>query len=87
MNHLAATTTNRTVINQVFNTDVGERTDPKQFTTLLKKHLSRFDPAIANVPILHGPERKGDIPHSLASIEKARTALGFEPQFKSEKGL
>lgn len=87
MNHLAATTTNPAAINQVFNTAVGDRTDLNQLTTLLKKYLSCFDPAIANVPILHGPDRKGDIPHSLASIEKARTALGYEPQFKFEKGL
>ena len=43
--------------------------------------------AINDVPILHGPNRKGDIPHSLASIEKARKALGYEPKFKFEKGL
>lgn len=87
MNHLAAITTNPTAINQVFNTAVGDRTDLNQLTTLLKKLLSRFDPAIRDVTILHGPERKGDIPHSLASIEKARKALGYEPQFKFETGL
>lgn len=87
MNHLAATTTNPAAINQVFNTAVGDRTDLNQLTTLLKKYLSRFDPAISDVTILHGPDRKGDIPHSLASIEKARKALGYEPRFKFEKGL
>ena len=78
---------NPTAINQIFNTAVGERTGLNQLTTLLKKYLSHFDPAISEVPILHGPNRKGDIPHSLASIEKAKRALGYNPEFNFEKGL
>jgi UDP-N-acetylglucosamine 4-epimerase len=87
MNHLAATTTNPAAVNQIFNTAVGERNDLNQLTVLLKKYLAHFDPAIADVPILHGPNRTGDIPHSLASIEKAKTMLGYSPQFNFEKGL
>ena len=87
MNHLAATTTNPAALNQVFNTAVGERNDLNQLTSLLKKYLSHFDPGIADIPILHGPTRKGDIPHSLASIEKAKNILGYHPQFNFEKGL
>lgn len=87
MNHLAATTHNPAAINQIFNTAVGERNDLNQLTTLLKKYLTQLDPKIAEVPILHGPNRKGDIPHSLASIEKAKAMLGYNPQFNFEKGL
>jgi UDP-N-acetylglucosamine/UDP-N-acetylgalactosamine 4-epimerase len=87
MNHLASTSTNPLGINEVFNTAVGERNDLNQLAALLKKYLSGFDPEIQNIPVLHGPNRKGDIPHSLASIEKARNILGYCPEFNFEKGL
>ena len=45
----------------------------------LKEFLSEFDPIIANVKILHGPNRQGDIPHSLACIEKAKRQLPQHP--------
>jgi len=54
---------------------------------LLKKYLAVYDPAIAEVPILHGPNRIGDIPHSLAAITKAQTLLGYDPEFNLEQGL
>ncbi|MDP1620919.1 MAG: SDR family oxidoreductase [Bacteroidales bacterium] len=87
MNHLAATTTNPEAINQVFNTAAGERNDLNQMASLLVKYLSAFDPEIRNVPVTHGPDRKGDIPHSLASIEKAARILGYQPEYDFEKGL
>jgi len=87
MNHLAATTDNPKAIGEVFNTAVGDRTDLNQLTSLLKTYLSRYDKAIANVEIQHGPTRAGDIPHSLASIEKAKTLLNYQPTHTLEKGL
>ena len=87
MNHLAATTENEKAIGQVFNTAVGDRTNLLELTQLLKKYLSEFDPKIANVEIVHGPNRAGDIPHSLASVEKARELLGYEPTYRIEEGL
>ena len=87
MNHLAATTTNPEAINQVFNTAVGERNDLNQLANYLKKYLSEYDPEIAKVEILHGPERKGDIPHSHATITKAQSMLGYDPVFNLEQGL
>ena len=49
--------------------------------------MSEFDPKIAEVEIVHGPNRAGDIPHSLASIEKAKKLLGYSPKYKIEGGL
>lgn len=87
MNHLAATSSNTEAIGQVFNTAVGDRTTLLEMTEILKKYLAIYDKEIAAVPIEFGPNRKGDIPHSQASIEKARTILGYSPIYNLEKGL
>ena len=87
MNLLALTTENKEALNQVYNTAVGDRTNLKELTQLLKKYLSEYDPEIANVEVKHGPNRAGDIPHSLASVDKAKELLGYEPQYKIEAGL
>ncbi|CAM3388200.1 SDR family oxidoreductase [Aequorivita lipolytica] len=87
MNLLAITTENEAALNQVYNTAVGDRTTLVQLTELLKKHLSTFDPAIAEVEIKHGPNRKGDIPHSLASVEKAERLLCYTPSHNIDKGI
>lgn len=87
MNLLALTTENEDAVNQVYNTAVGDRTNLLELTTLLKEYLSKYDPEIAKVEIKHGPNRAGDIPHSLASVEKAETLLGYNPRFKVKDGL
>jgi len=87
MNHLAITTENEQALNQVYNTAVGDRTTLLELTQLLKKHLSHYDPKIAEVEIVHGPNRKGDIPHSLASVDKAKELLGYEPSHRIEEGI
>ncbi len=87
MNHLAATTSNPEAIGSVFNTAVGERANLLEMTTLLKGYLKEFNPKIGDVEIIHGPDRLGDIPHSLASIEKARKILGYEPSHNLKAGL
>jgi UDP-N-acetylglucosamine 4-epimerase len=87
MNHLAATTSNPQAIGEVFNTAVGDRTTLLQLVELLKSNLSKFDAIIADVAIEFGPQRPGDIPHSLASVEKAKNLLGYEPTHRLEEGL
>lgn len=87
MNMLAMTTTNPEAVNQVYNTAYGERTTLNQLVGYLKEYLSEFDPEIANVEILHGPNRLGDIPHSLACIDKAKSMLGYDPKYNMRDGL
>lgn len=87
MNERALASTNEKAIGEVFNTAVGDRTDLNQLLNLLKKYLSLHDQKIANIEIIHGPVRKGDVPHSLASIDKAKNILGYEPSHNLEKGL
>ena len=87
MNILAMKTDNPEAVNSVYNTAFGDRTTLNQLTGYLKEFLSEFDPLIAQVEILHGPNRTGDIPHSLASIDKARRLLHYNPQFNLQDGL
>lgn len=87
MNLLALTTTNPDAVNQIYNTAFGDRTTLNQLVGYLKEFLSEFDPAIANVEVLHGPNRVGDIPHSLACIDKAKQLLGYDPKYSMKQGL
>ena len=87
MNKLAMSTQNPEAINTIFNTAYGERNTLNNLVEYLKKFLSAYNPKIANVPIEYGPNRAGDISHSLASIEKAKALLGYDPQFSLEEGL
>ena len=87
MNIRAMETTNPEAVNTVYNTAYGERTTLNQLVGYLKEYLSELDPEIANVEILHGPNRAGDIPHSLANIDKARNLLDYDPQYSMKQGL
>jgi UDP-N-acetylglucosamine 4-epimerase len=87
MNLLCVTTEKEAALNQIYNTAVGDRTTLVQLTELIKKHLAVYDPAIAEIEIIHGPNRKGDIPHSLASVEKAKEMLGYEATHSIDTGI
>jgi len=87
MNELAMTTQNPKAVNTVYNTAVGDRNTLNDLMRYLKKYLSEFDEKIADVAIVHGPNRAGDIPHSLASIDKAKELLQYHPHYSFENGL
>ena len=87
MNELAMTTQNKDAVNTVYNTAFGDRVTLNEMVTLLKKYLSEFDESIANIEVIYGPNRAGDIPHSLASIEKAKLLLNYNPKYSFSDGL
>lgn len=87
MNMLALTTDSPKAVNQIYNTAFGERTTLNLLVNYLKEYLSEFDSAIANVEVLHGPNRVGDIPHSLACVDRAKELLGYYPEYNMKKGL
>lgn len=87
MNELALLTENKKALNTVYNTAVGERNTLNELVSHLKKYLSEYDSDIANIEIKYGPNRDGDIPHSLASVEKAKSFLSYRSHYNFEFGL
>ena len=53
----------------------------------LKENLAKYDKAIADIEAIIGPKRQGDIPHSQASIGKAKDIIGYEPKYDAEQGI
>lgn len=87
MNMLAMTTANTEAVNQIYNTAFGERTTLNQLVEYLREFLGAKDPAIKDIEPTHGPNRAGDIPHSLACIDKAKSLLDYKPKFSMCDGL
>ncbi len=87
MNLLALTSENSNAQNQIYNTAFGERTTLNDLVKYLKEYLTELDPKIADVEVIYGDYRKGDVPHSLASIEKAKNLLNYHPQHSMKDGL
>jgi UDP-N-acetylglucosamine/UDP-N-acetylgalactosamine 4-epimerase len=86
-NELAALTQNPEAVNSVYNVAFGQATTVNELIAQLKKNLSQFDAAISKVEIIKGDKRTGDILHSLASIDKGKKLLGYDPQYDISKGL
>lgn len=87
MNELAITTQNSNAVNTVYNTAYGDRNTLNNLVDYLKKYLAHYNPKIAEITIDYGPNRVGDIPHSLASIEKAKKLLNYQPKYSLQDGL
>jgi UDP-N-acetylglucosamine 4-epimerase len=86
-NLLSLVTTNKKAINTVYNVAYGDRNSLNDLVVYLKEYLSEFDSEISNVDVIYGPNRAGDIPHSHASIVKAKENLNYNPHFSLQKGL
>ena len=86
-NMLALFTNKENAINTVYNVAYSEQTSLNQLVQSLKKQLSVYDTSISEIEAIHGANREGDIPHSLASIEKAKKYMGYSPQFNFAEGL
>ena len=86
-NHLASVVQNNAALNQVYNVAHGERTSLNQLFFFIRKLAAGFDKDILTIEPIYGPARAGDIPHSLASIEKAKKLLYYSPTLNVEDGL
>ena len=86
-NILSLITQDKKAVNSVYNVAYGECNTLNDLMKYLKQYLSKFDSKISNINVLNGPNREGDIPHSHASIDKAKENLNYNPQFNLQKGL
>jgi UDP-N-acetylglucosamine/UDP-N-acetylgalactosamine 4-epimerase len=87
MNMLALASDNKEALNRVYNVAFGERATLNELVHYLKEFLTNYDNKISDIEIIYGPNRGGDIPHSLASIERAKTLLNYNPKFNFKEGL
>jgi len=71
----------------VYNVAVGDRTTLNQLYNILKDLVREFLPGAGKGSAIHGPFREGDVRHSLADIERAKTHLGFSPTHRLAEGL
>ena len=86
-NLLSLVTTNEKAINTVYNVAYGDRNTLNDLMKYLKEYLSEFDSKISTIEVIYGPTRPGDIPHSHASIAKAKDNLNYNPEFSLQQGL
>lgn len=87
INKLALFTTNKDALNQVYNVAYGESSTLNELFDEIKANLSHYDDKISAINSIHGPNRTGDIPHSLASIDKAKRLLNYAPEYSLKDGL
>jgi UDP-N-acetylglucosamine 4-epimerase len=87
MNHLAAICPAHGLSGEMFNTATGRQTSLNALIELLREIVSSIDPRAGNCRIEYAPQRRGDIQHSHASIEKAARLLGYQPEYSLQDGL
>ena len=80
-NLLAAKASPAKAVGQVFNVATGTRVDLNQTFQLLKNIIGYQG------EVKYGPERAGDVKHSLADLSRTAKALGYKPQVNFEEGL
>lgn len=72
---------NSTAINQVYNVACGESTSLNELVSILKRETG------VTLEVTHGPNRVGDIEHSLADVSKAKDRIGYTPDVDINEGL
>ena len=85
-NLLAATTSDVTARNQVYNVAVSGRTDLNQLFSALKLNLGKNGVLYTKEPV-YRDFRAGDVRHSQADIGKAQRLLGYDPKFNINSGI
>lgn len=86
-NHLAALAKDQPAVNQVYNVAYGERTSLIELFELVRNLIAGFDSEVMGINPVYETVRAGDIPHSLASIGKAKRLLGYNPTHTVREGL
>ncbi|MEM7108322.1 MAG: SDR family oxidoreductase [Bacteroidota bacterium] len=74
-------TENKSALNEIYNVACGERTSLNNMIEILKKVTGK------NIHPTYGPERLGDVKHSLADVSKINRLLGYVPNVLFAEGL
>ena len=72
---------------KVFNIGCNRSFNLNELFASLREALAKFDPEISKIEAIHGAPRQGDILYSLASIERAKSILGYSPKYTFEEGI
>ena len=86
-NIMAATATHPDAGNQVYNVAFGERTTLNELFALIRDRVLSLHPELPVPEPVYRDFRAGDVRHSLADITKARTLLGYGPEYSVRTGL
>lgn len=87
INIQALLTQNKSAINEIYNVACGEATSLNSLFQMLRNELALFEPSVKAIEPIYEKIRVGDIPHSLASIEKAKQLLHYAPEISVEEGI
>jgi UDP-N-acetylglucosamine 4-epimerase len=86
-NLLAACAPSSNAVGGVFNVGYGQRTTLLDLFSGIRERVARARPDVANRTLRIEAPRPGDVPHSLASIERAQDLLGYRPTHDLAHGL
>ena len=78
---------NHDVVMEVVNVAFGGNTTLLELFNAIKNNLMKFDKDIGRIEVKFGEKRLGDIPHSQASIVKAKMLLGYDPKYNAIQGI
>ena len=77
----AMLTDNSNAVNEVYNVACGDSTSLNELVNILKRETG------VTLEVTHGPNRVGDIEHSLADVSKAKDRIGYSPDVDIDEGL
>jgi UDP-N-acetylglucosamine/UDP-N-acetylgalactosamine 4-epimerase len=86
-NECAASTQNTEAFGKLFNVAFGIETSVNELINVLIREISEIRNPKSEIKPSYQPERKGDVKYSQASIDQARTLIGFDPQYSFDKGI
>ena len=86
-NILSATAQNKDSLNQVYNVAFGEKTSLNELFRMIKDQFLKLHENFDIKNPKYASFRQGDVRHSLANINKAKTLLGYEPQIQVSEGI
>ena len=74
-------------VNQIYNVAYGENINLNDLVVAIKSGLKALDIDANQTKIYHGPNRAGDVVHSLADISKGKGLIGYQPIYSFSEGI